>query len=89
MQVRAEEISAIIRKQIEGFGREVEVSETGTIISVGDGIARIYGLENAMAGELVEFPHNITGMALNVPVPDVLRPFLGIASERARENLAG
>ena len=66
MQIRAEEISAIIKKQIEGFGREVEVSETGTIISASDGIARIHGLDNAMAGELLEFPGNTMGMVLNL-----------------------
>jgi F-type H+-transporting ATPase subunit alpha len=56
MEIRAEEISAIIKKQIENFGREVEVSETGTIISIGVGIARIHGLDKALAGELLEFP---------------------------------
>ena len=66
MEIRAEEISEIIKKQIKEYGKEVEVSETGTIISIGDGIARIYGLENAMAGELLEFPHSITGMVLNL-----------------------
>jgi len=71
MEIRAEEISAIIKKQIESFGREVEVSETGTIISVGDGIARIYGLDKAMAGELLEFPGNVMGMVLNLEEDNV------------------
>jgi F-type H+-transporting ATPase subunit alpha len=79
MQIRAEEISAIIRKQIEGFGREVEVSETGTIISVGDGIARIHGLDKAMAGELLEFPGNTMGMVLNLDEDNVGAAILGDA----------
>jgi len=65
-EIRADEVSELLRKQIEGFGKKIEMAETGTVISVGDGIARIYGLENVMAGELVEFPHNIFGMALNL-----------------------
>ena len=56
MELRAEEISQIIKDQIENYEKKVEVSETGTILTVGDGIARIYGLENAMAGELLLFP---------------------------------
>ena len=77
MEIRAEEISAIIRKQIEDFGREVEVSETGTIISVGDGIARIHGLDKAMAGELLEFPGNTMGMVLNLEEDNVGAAILG------------
>jgi len=79
MQIRAEEISAIIKKQIENFGREVEVSETGTIISVGDGIARIHGLDKAMAGELLEFPGNTMGMVLNLEEDNVGAAILGEA----------
>lgn len=71
MQIRAEEISAIIKKQIEDFGREVEVSETGTVISIGDGIARIHGLDKAMAGELLVFPGDIMGMVLNLEEDNV------------------
>ena len=85
MQIRAEEISAIIKKQIEGFGREVEVSETGTIISVGDGIARIHGLDKAMAGELLEFPGNTMGMVLNLEEDNVGAAILG-ASEHIKEG---
>src|ERR1035437_7187227 len=66
MEIRAEEISEIIKKQIKEYGKEVEVSETGTIISIGDGIARIHGLAGAMAGELLEFPGGVTGMVLNL-----------------------
>jgi len=79
MEIRAEEISAIIKKQIEDFGREVEVSETGTIISVGDGIARIHGLDKAMAGELLEFPGNTMGMVLNLEEDNVGAAILGEA----------
>ena len=79
MEIRAEEISAIIKKQIENFGREVEVSETGTIISVGDGIARIHGLDKAMSGELLEFPGGIMGMVLNLEEDNVGAAILGDA----------
>ncbi len=77
MEIKAEEISAIIKKQIESFGREVEVSETGTIISVGDGIARIHGLDKAMAGELLEFPGGVMGMTLNLEEDNVGAAILG------------
>ncbi len=71
MQVRAEEISRIIKDQIKGYVKEVDVAETGTILSVGDGIARVYGLRNVMANELVEFPGEIMGMALNLEEDNV------------------
>jgi F-type H+-transporting ATPase subunit alpha len=80
MEIRAEEISAIIKKQIENFGREVEVRETGTIISVGDGIARIHGLDQAMAGELLEFPGETLGMVLNLEEDNVGAAILGEGS---------
>lgn len=66
MNLRPEEISKIIKEQIKRYDDALEVSETGTIITVGDGIALIYGLENAMAGELLLFPGNVYGMALNL-----------------------
>jgi len=66
MKLRPEEISSIIKQQIEKYKTEVEISDVGTVIQVGDGIARIYGLENAMSGELLEFPGGIYGMALNL-----------------------
>jgi F-type H+/Na+-transporting ATPase subunit alpha len=71
MAVKADEISRIIEQKISGFEREIDLQETGTVISVGDGIARIYGLENALSGELVEFPHNIIGMVLNLEEDNV------------------
>ncbi len=77
MQIRAEEISEIIKQQIQDYDKKVEVSETGTVISVGDGIARLHGLENAMAGELLEFPHQIMGMVLNLEADNVGAAILG------------
>ncbi|MGD9097372.1 MAG: F0F1 ATP synthase subunit alpha [Desulfobacterales bacterium] len=66
MELKAEEISQIIKEQIKDYDKQVELSETGIVLSVGDGIARIYGLEKAMAMELVEFPGNILGLVLNL-----------------------
>ncbi|MDP9034655.1 MAG: F0F1 ATP synthase subunit alpha [Myxococcota bacterium] len=71
MQLRAEEISAIIKKQIQNYEKAALTTETGTVLSVGDGIARIYGLEGAMAGELVEFPGNLMGLVLNLEADNV------------------
>ncbi len=65
-QIRADEISRVLKEQINQYNKKIEVSETGSVLSVGDGVARIYGLENAMAGELVEFPGEIYGMVLNL-----------------------
>ncbi len=77
MAIRAEEISELIRREIEGFEKGVEQKETGFISSVGDGIARIYGLEKAMAGELLEFPGGVMGMALNLERDTVGAVLLG------------
>ena len=71
MDIRAAEISAILKEQIKNFGKEAEVSEVGQVLSVGDGIARVYGLDNVQAGEMVEFPGGIRGMALNLEVDNV------------------
>jgi len=65
-EIKADEITSVLRQQIEGFKGGVDVSEEGTIISAGDGIARVYGLENCMSGELLQLPHNVYGMALNL-----------------------
>ncbi len=81
MEIKAEEISEIIRKQIKEYGKEVEVSETGTIISIGDGIARIHGLAGALAGELLEFPGGVSGMVLNLEEDNVGAAILGEFSE--------
>jgi F-type H+-transporting ATPase subunit alpha len=71
MEIRAEEISQIIRDQIKDYEKKVEVSETGTVLSVGDGIARVYGVEKAMAMEMLEFPGNIFGLCLNLEEDNV------------------
>jgi len=71
MEIRPAEISDVIKRQISEYGREVEVRETGRVLSCGDGIARIYGLDKAAAGELLEFPHNIYGMVLNLEEDNV------------------
>jgi F-type H+/Na+-transporting ATPase subunit alpha len=65
-QIRADEIGRVLKEQISKYNKSVEVAETGSVLSVGDGVARVYGLENVMAGELVEFPGGIQGMALNL-----------------------
>ena len=71
MEIRAEEISQVIRQQIKDYGKAVGSEEVGQILTVGDGIARIHGLENVMAGELLEFPHGIQGIALNLEEDNV------------------
>ncbi|MCH2695154.1 MAG: F0F1 ATP synthase subunit alpha [Acidobacteriia bacterium] len=81
MEIKAEEISKIIRAQIADYESNVVVSEVGTVISVGDGIARIHGLEKVMYSELLEFPHGVSGMALNLEEDQVGAVLLGEASE--------
>ena len=71
MDIRVAEISAILKDQIENFGTEADVAEVGQVLSVGDGVARVYGLDNVRAGEMVEFPGGIKGMALNLEVDNV------------------
>jgi len=71
MDIRAAEISSILKKQIKGFGTEAKVSDVGQVLSVGDGIARVYGLDQVRAGEMVEFPGGIKGMALNLETDNV------------------
>src|SRR6267143_6143194 len=78
--LKAEEITEIIRQQLSGIGKGVDRAEIGTVVSVGDGIARVYGLDRVMAGELVEFPHNIAGLALNLEEDNVGVVLLGEAS---------
>jgi F-type H+-transporting ATPase subunit alpha len=81
MDIRAEEITRIIREQLGGFSAGVDVSETGSVLSVGDGIARIYGLERCMAGELLELPHGVMGLALNLEEDSVGAVLMGESSE--------
>src|SRR6476620_5650573 len=71
MDIRAAEISAILKEQIKNFGQEAEVSEVGQVLSVGDGIARVYGLDNVQAGEMVAFENGVKGMALNLELDNV------------------
>jgi len=77
MPIRAEEISEIIKSQIKDYGRQVELAETGTVLSVGDGVAKVYGVAKAMAMELLEFPHGILGMVLNLEEDNVGVAVLG------------
>src|SRR6202000_385651 len=71
MDIQPSEISAILKREIRNFGTEAEVTELGQVLSVGDGIARIYGLDNVQAGEMVEFPGGTKGMALNLETDNV------------------
>src|SRR5712691_1433950 len=79
MEIRAAEISDVIKKQIQEYERQVEVRETGIVLSTGDGIARIYGLDKAAAGELLEFPHDLYGMVLNLEEDNVGAAIFGEA----------
>src|ERR671919_472283 len=81
MDIKAEEISKIIRDQIGSYAVDVDVAEVGSIISIGDGIARLHGIENAMAGEMLEFPHGVYGIALNLEEESVGVVLLGEYSE--------
>ena len=80
-QIRADEITSILRQEIENYERAIDVSETGSVISVGDGIARIHGLEKVMAGELIEFPHDVAGLAMNLEEDQVGAVLLGDYTE--------
>src|SRR5678809_1571703 len=81
MEIKADEISKIIREQIDGFRAGIDVSEIGTVVSVGDGIARVHGLERVMAGELLAFPHDVMGLALNLEESQVGVVLLGEYTE--------
>src|SRR5256714_3975767 len=76
-QIRADEISRVLREEIENYEGAIDVSETGSVISVGDGIARIYGLEKVMAGELIQFSHDVSGIAMNLEEDQVGAVLLG------------
>ena len=79
MEIQAAEISEILKQQIKDFDNRVEVRETGTVLSTGDGIARIHGLDNAAAGELLEFPHDLFGIVLNLEEDNVGAAIFGEA----------
>ena len=80
-QIRADEITSILRQEIENYEKAIDVSEVGSVISVGDGIARIHGLEKVMAGELIEFPHDVAGIAMNLEEDQVGSVLLGDYTE--------
>jgi F-type H+-transporting ATPase subunit alpha len=80
-QIRADEITKILRQEIENYERAIDVSEVGSVISVGDGIARIHGLEKVMAGELIQFPHGVSGIAMNLEEDQVGAVLLGECAE--------
>ena len=80
-QIRADEITRVLREEIENYERAVSVAETGFVISVGDGIARVHGLETVMSGELIEFPHGVSGIALNLEEDQVGAVLLGDYTE--------
>src|SRR2546421_6447164 len=80
-QIKADEITQSIRQQIENYETKIAVDEVGTIISLGDGIARVHGLEKVMAGELLEFPHNVAGLAMNLEEDQVGVVLLGEYTE--------
>src|SRR5476651_2693875 len=71
MAIRSEEITSVIQKQLEGFEGKLELSEVGSVLQIGDGIARIYGLKKALAGELLELPNGVFGMVMNLETDTV------------------
>ncbi|MBI4873327.1 MAG: F0F1 ATP synthase subunit alpha [Acidobacteria bacterium] len=80
-QIRADEITRVLREEIENYEQAVSISETGSVISVGDGIARIHGMENVMAGEMIEFPHGVSGIAMNLEEDQVGAVLMGEYTE--------
>src|SRR5512147_2650769 len=81
MEIRADEITRILREQLKGFSAQIDVAEVGSVLSVGDGIARIHGLERCMAGELLELPHGVMGLALNLEEDSVGAVLFGQSQE--------
>ena len=81
MEIRADQITRVLREQLGGFTAGIDVAEVGTVLSVGDGIARIHGLERCMAGELVELPHGVMGLALNLEEDSVGAVLFGESKE--------
>jgi F-type H+-transporting ATPase subunit alpha len=77
MNIKPEEITSIIKQEIQKYESKIETVDSGTIINIGDGIARVYGLDECMAGELLEFPNNVKGMALNLEQDNVGCVLLG------------
>src|SRR5690349_24007434 len=85
-QIKADEITKLIREQIENYESKIAVDEVGTVISLGDGIARLHGLDKVMAGELIEFPHNVAGIAMNLEEDQVGAVLLGDYTEIKEGN---
>jgi F-type H+-transporting ATPase subunit alpha len=81
MKIQADEIVSVLKREIDSYSRELEMDEVGSILEVGDGIARVYGLRNVMAGELLEFPHKVFGLALNLEETSVGAVLLGDYTE--------
>src|ERR1044071_7479654 len=81
MQIKADEITKLIRQQIENYETKVAVDEVGTVVTLGDGIARVHGLEKVMAGELLSFPHDVSGIAMNLEEDQVGVVLLGDYTE--------
>ena len=79
-EIRPGEITDILKREIQEYGRDVDVAETGSVLSIGDGIARVYGLQSAMAGELVSFPGDVDGMVLNLEEDNVGIAVMGEAA---------
>src|SRR4026207_2428902 len=86
--IKAEEISDIIKRQLQGYEAEVDLKEAGRVIEVGDGIARIYGLEKALAGELLEFPGGVYGLVLNLEADNVGAGLLGHTTQTHERDTA-
>src|SRR3954449_568359 len=80
-QIKADEITKLIREQIENYETKITVDEVGTVLSLGDGIARVHGLDKVMAGELLSFPHGVAGLAMNLEEDQVGAVLLGEAAE--------
>src|SRR5947209_12788834 len=80
-KIQANEITELLRQQIENYEQRIQVDEVGTIISLGDGIARVYGLDKVMAGELIDFPHGVKGLAMNLDEDQVGAVLLGDYTE--------
>src|SRR3989454_6210996 len=81
MQIKADEITQLIRQQIENYESKIAVDEVGTVLTIGDGIARVHGLDKAMAGELLSFPHGLSGIAMNLEEDQVGSVLLGDYTE--------
>ena len=76
-KINADEITTLLRQQIENYEQRIQVDEVGTVISLGDGIARVHGLDKVMAGELIEFPHGVAGLAMNLDESEVGAVLMG------------